>query len=231
MNILIVGGSSDIGLNLAKYLKDNNYNVIATYNEHEFNISGITSLKCNLLEEKDIEKTIKYVNDKYGRIDVLINMAAIYYDDEFLNLTKEELMNAFEVNLVGAFLMCQAYERNTQNGMVINIGSTDGIDTFNEYNIIYSMTKAALINMTKSISMASQNRIYCLCPNWIDSDSTKKTDKTYLLNELKRINQSRLITKEEFNETINNIINNKNIETGSIIRLDVKEDELWIEKI
>ena len=230
MNALIFGGSSDIGIKLATYLNTLGYHVIATYNEHKCQIDNIEYLKCNLKKESEIANTIKYAFEKYQNIDILINMAATYYDGELANLTKESFMDAFEVNTVGAFLAIKYYQAYTSNGMVINIASTDGIDTYNAYNIIYASTKAALINMTKSISMASSNKVVCLAPNWIASDSTKAMDKTYLDDELKRIGQSRLITIAEFNESIQKIIND-NLPTGSVLRLDIKGDKLCLEKI
>ena len=48
MNVLILGGSSDIGLSLAKYLLTKNYNVIIGYNNHYKEIPGIEFVKCNI---------------------------------------------------------------------------------------------------------------------------------------------------------------------------------------
>lgn len=231
MNVLIVGGSNDIGINLALYLKKKyNYNVIVTYNNHKKEYDDIEFIKCDIRSELDINNVFDYVINKYGKIDLLINMAAIYYDDEFLNLTKRNFMDVLEVNLVGTFLVCQTYVKYFNDGLIINIGSTDGIDTYNKYNILYATSKAAVINMTKSISLATSNKVLCLCPNWIDSESTRMADKGYIDSELKRIKQSRLISIHEFNESIIKIIDMK-LPTGSIIRLDIKGDKIWIEKM
>ena len=230
MNVLIIGGSSDIGLTLAKYLDNIGFNVIATYNNHKCNDSSIEYIKCDITKEIDIDNTFKYVIEKYHKIDVLINMAAIYNDDEITNLTKDDFMKVLEVNLVGTFLTIKTYQKYFNDGLIINIGSTDGIDTYNEYNITYATSKTALINMTKSLSLATTNKVICLCPNWLDSNSTNKTDKTYLDNELKRIGQTRLITLDEFNKSVEKIIK-ENIPTGSIIRLDIKGDKVCLEKM
>ena len=230
MNVLIVGGSSDVGISLAKHLNDVGNNVIVTYNNHKKEVDNIEFIKCDIREENSIEDTIKYVINKYNKIDLLINMAAVYYDDEFINLPKDKFMEVLEVNLVGTFLVCQIYSKYINDGMVINIGSTDGIDTFNEYNIFYAASKAGLINMTKSISLVTSNKVICLCPNWLDSASTNEANSNYIKSELERIGQARLITLDEFNWAIDKIINDK-IDSGSIIRLDIKGDKLWIEKM
>ena len=230
MNVLIVGGSSDIGISLAKYLVSLGYNVISTYNKHEFVEENIDIIKCDIKLEKDIEYTIKYCIKKYGRIDILINLAAISMDNSFLNKTKEEFMNVLEVNLVGTFLCNQIYSRYIDDGMIINVSSTDGIDTYSEYSIDYSASKAGIINISKSISNCTRNKILCICPNWIDSDSTNNMNKEYLDSELKRIGQDRLISISELCNGIYKIINMDN-DSGDIYRIDIRDGKLWIGKV
>lgn len=225
-NILIFGGSSDIGISLAKYLTSKGNNVIVTYNKHK--VSGIESIKCDIRNELEIENIFKYVISKYKRIDIIINMASISRDNLLSDITKDDLMDTLEVNLVGSFLTSKIYSKYNDDGMIVNISSTDGIDTYNEYNMCYSTSKASMLFMSKNICMNTHNKVICICPNWIDSDSTNEIDKSYLESELKRINQSRLITKEELNESILKIIDQGN--SGNF-RVDIKEDKLWVEKI
>ena len=203
-NILIFGGSSDIGISLANYLKHIGNNVMVTYYKHK--VSDIESMKCDIRNEIEIENTFKYFLDKYKKIDIIINMAAISLDNQLLDITKEDMMDVLEVNLVGSFLTSKIYSKYIADGMIVNISSTDGIDTYNEYNMPYSISKAAMLFMSKNISMCTSNKVICICPNWIDSDSTRNIDEYYLDNELKRINQSRLITKDELNESIYKIV-------------------------
>ena len=97
-------------------------------------------------------------------------------------------------------------------------------------NIDYSVSKAGVINMTKGISMATSNKVICICPNWIDSDSTNDMDSDYLNSELKRIGQSRLIKMKEFIDSFVAITSGE-IVSGDIYRIDVKDDKLWVEKM
>ena len=161
-------------------------------------------------------------------IDIIINMAAISRDNLLNDISKDDLMNTLEINLVGSFLTSKIYNKYVDDGMIINISSTDGIDTYNEYNMCYSVSKAAMLFMTKNLIKCTNNKVICICPNWIDSDSTNSLDKDYLDNELKRIGQSRLITKEELNKSIYDIINDNN---NGAFRIDVKGDKLWVEKM
>ena len=228
--VLIIGGSTDIGISLAKYLIKKDYEVLLTYNKNKIIDEDFTTIKCDVTSESSIEDTIKYAINLFGNIDILINMAAISLDNSFLNKTKEEFLSVLTVNLVGTFLTNQIYSRYIDNGLIINISSTDGIDTFSKYNIDYSASKAGIINMTKSISMSTTNKVLCVCPNWIDSYTTNSMNKDYLLSELKRIKQDRLIKIDEFTRSMYEIINT-NYDSGSIIRMDIKDGNLWLKKI
>ena len=230
MNVLIIGGSSDIGIELSKLFILKGYNVVSTYNSHELKLDGVDTIKCDIRNEWEIDNTIKYCIDKYEKVDILINMASISMDNYFLDKSKEEFMRVLEVNLVGTFLCNKIYSKYIDDGIIVNIGSTDGIDTYNEYDMDYAASKAGIINITKSISRCTNNKVLCICPNWIDSNTTKDMDNNYLINELKRIGQSRLISINEVINSIFNIINMDN-KSGTIYRIDIREDKLWIEEM
>ena len=234
MNVLIIGGSSDIGISLAKKLRDNNHQVIITYNKNYIKLDNIISIKCDVCLEDDIENVIKKALELFGEDYILINLASVSMDNNFLDKTKEEFMRVLEINLVGMFLCNQIYSKYNSNGLIINMSSTDGIDTYSEYSLDYSVSKAGIIHMSKIIGMISSNKIICICPNWIDSNTTNEIDKDYLDSELRRIGQSRLIRIDELIDSIYKIIidnyNKKNRNT-EVLRIDIRDDKLWIEKM
>ena len=234
MNVLIIGGSSDIGISLAKKLRDNNHQVIITYNKNYIKLDNIISIKCDVSLEDDIENVIKKALELFGEDYILINLASVSMDNNFLDKTKEEFMKVLEINLVGMFLCNQIYSKYNSNGLIINMSSTDGIDTYSEYSLDYSVSKAGIIHMSKIIGMISSNKIICICPNWIDSNTTNEIDKDYLDSELRRIGQSRLIRIDELIDSIYKIIidnyNKKNRNT-EVLRIDIRDDKLWIEKM
>lgn len=230
MKCVLIIGACDIGSNIAKYFINKNINVVIGYHNNIKEKLNASYIKCDVKKEEDIKNIIEYCISNYGKIDVLINLANINMDNSFLNKTKKEFMEVLEVNLVGTFLLNQYYTRYIDDGIIINFGSTDGINTGSIYSIDYSASKAGIINISKIISQNTTNKIYCICPNWIDSDSTNSMNKEYLSDELKRINQSRLIDIEEIIDVIDEILNNK-YTTGSVIRIDVLEDKLCIETL
>ena len=93
-SILIIGGSSDIGISLGQKLKNNGNNVILSYYKNPITITGINSYKCDVTSEKSIEEIIKYGIDLYKKIDVIINLQSISCDNSFLNKTKKEILKA-----------------------------------------------------------------------------------------------------------------------------------------
>lgn len=230
MNCILIIGACDIAISIAKhFINKNNHVVIGYHNNIKEQVNG-TFIKCDVTKEEDIKNIMEYCINKYKKIDLLINLANINMDNSFLNKTKEEFMSVLEVNLVGTFLLNQYYCRYMDNGKIINFGSTDGLDTGSVYSIDYSASKAGIINMTKIIKMATSNKVFCICPNWIDSDSTRSMNKDYLNSELKRIKQSRLISVDEIINVIDDIKENK-YDTGSVIRIDVKENEICVEML
>lgn len=225
MKILLVGGSSDIGINLAKYLKDKGNEIIITYNNNYIDFDDIMSIHLDVTCEEEVEKVIRDM----GKIDCLINLAAISRDSSFIDSNKKDFMDTLEVNLVGSYLTSRIYAKYNNGGIIINMASTDGIDTYNEYNMFYAASKAGIINMSKSLAMATDNKAYCICPNWINSNTTRMMDNGYLTFELNRIGQKRLIEIDELNEAIYKIIN-MDEKSGTVFRIDMKGDKLWIEK-
>ena len=230
-SVLIIGGNCDIGICLSNYFLNKDYNIVVGYHKNDYKYNdSIEYIKCDVRDKESIENIINYVIDLYGNIDIIINLACLCMDSDFLDKSKDEFMNVLEVNLVGTFLCNQVYASKIDNGMIINMASTDGIDTYSRYSIDYSASKAGIINLSKNISMCTNNKVLCICPNWVDTSSTRDMDKDYLDSELKRIGQGRLITMNEFVDGFDMIINS-DFNSGDIFRIDIEGDKLWLEKM
>ena len=128
-------------------------------------------------------------------------------------------MQVLEVNVVGTFLMTKYLIENIED-FVINMSSTDGIDTYSIYNLDYAISKSAIIQLTKSMSLIFSNiKTIAIAPNWVETESTLEIDKTYLENELKRIGQEKLISIDTVSNKIIDIIKNNNIKSGEVIKI------------
>ncbi len=218
--VLITGGAIGLGACLARIFKYNGYDVTITYNtnkENAMKLSKELDIKCMKLDLSN-EIEIKKIYEK-NNIDILINNAALSLDNEILDKTKDEFMRVLEVNLVGTFLMCK-YAVETGVKDIINISSTDSIDTYSSLNIDYSSSKAGINILTKTFALKYPDlRIISILPNWIDTESVLGMDPNYLKKELERIGQKELLKKDDVARQIFQIFSN-DIKSGELIRID-----------
>lgn len=217
--VLITGGAQGLGASLARIFKSNNYDVIITYNTNKDKALflskelGIKCIKLDLTNEEEIKRIFD------NKIDILINNAALSMDNPILSKTKEEFMKVLEVNLVGTFLMCKyGVEKGVKE--IINISSTDSIDTYSSLNVDYSSSKAGINILTKTFALTYPNlRIISVLPNWIDTESVLEMEENYLKEELNRVGQKELLKKDDVALKIFNIYKS-NIKSGELVRIE-----------
>jgi len=234
MNGLITGASVGIGRSLAIKMASLGYNLLLTYNTNEFKCKELQDYildnydvkciiqKCDLRVEDNIKDVYKKFKENLGNIDVLVNNASVSLDNLIEDKSALEFKEVINVNLVGTFLMCKyGYNLMNKDGIIINMSSTDGIDTYSLYNIDYAISKAGIIQLTKSLSLIYPDiRVVSVAPNWVDTESTREMSQEYLDSELKRIGQKKLISVDTVVDKIINITQDKNIKSGSIIRIE-----------
>lgn len=218
---LVTGASRGIGYTLSNMLYSMGYVVIGTYNNTNVNSREIDYYKCDISDDDNIKELFKYIKNKYNRLDLLINCAAISMDEDLYNKSKEDFMKVLEVNLVGTFLMCKYASLLMNSGVIVNVSSTNAFDTYTTLSMDYDASKAGLNNLTKNLALRLTNIKVCgIAPNWVDTDNTLSIEKEYLSEELKRIGQNHLISKEDVAKKIIDIIENDNIKSGEIIRME-----------
>lgn len=228
---LVTGCAKGIGKEIALDLARSGYNIIGTYNTSEKEIKELNKkieligvnfeyYKLDLSNEKNITDVCNCIKEKHNNIDILVNNAALSLDNNFLEKTKQEFMKVLEVNLVGPFLLIQQLHSLLNNSKIINISSTDGINTYSKLSMDYSASKAALINLTKSLALELENaKVYALCPNWVNTESVKEANPDYIQEEMIRVGQKRLIEQKEVSDKVIEIIES-DIKSGSIIIME-----------
>lgn len=232
---IVTGCAKGIGKSIALKLARNGYDIIGTYNTSlnqiqnlkvEIDRIGVNFdyYKLDVSSEIEIDNFYNEIKKKYGKIDILVNNAALSLDSEFSSKSKDEFMKVLEVNLVGPFLLIQIFSKIMDNGVIVNISSTDGINTYSKLNMDYSASKAGLINLTKSLALELENiKVYAICPNWVNTESIREMSPEYLEEEMKRINQKKLIEPAEVAEKLISVVNS-NMDNGSIIVMEDKYD-------
>ena len=162
---LITGASKGIGRACAIKLAKENIKVIANYNnseqkaielQEELKKQGIDIdiYKADVSKRAEVQRMIKYILEKYGKIDILINNAGIAQEKLFTDLTDEDIDNMINVNLKSVFYVTQEAIKSMiheKSGCIINISSVWGI-TGGSCEVHYSVTKAGIIGLTKALA-------------------------------------------------------------------------------
>ncbi len=156
---IITGGASGIGAATSRKFALEGAKVIIWDLDQEkgnalANEIGGDFLKVNTANYSEIEAAAKAVNDKYNRIDILINNAGITRDSTLKKMTPEQWQQVIDVNLTGVFYctkIISEYMLANNYGRIINASSVVGIyGNFGQTN--YVATKAGLIGMTKTLA-------------------------------------------------------------------------------
>jgi NAD(P)-dependent dehydrogenase (short-subunit alcohol dehydrogenase family) len=185
-NALVTGGSRGIGKAIAIALAKKGINVAITYNNNqdkanqvkkEIETQGVKSLalKLDQSQPEEIAKTLKQIEEQFGTIDILINNAGIAQKKPFLELLKDDIAKVFAANFHGPLMLCQQVLPNMIEkkwGRIVNISSISG-HTGGVQQVHYAATKAALINLTRSLArLYSKYNITsnAVAPEWIITD-------------------------------------------------------------
>lgn len=227
--ILITGGTSGLGYATVKKLE--NCKIILTYNNNALKAESMKSenidvFKCDMTSENDIKKLYNYVVEKYGYIDVLINNAAIAIDTLYEDKTKENFIKTLDTNLIGPFLLSRyfgdlMYQR--KSGKIINISSTNGIDTNYPMSLDYDASKAGLISLTRNLALqyAPYVLVNAVAPGWVNTEMNKNLDNDFIDNETKKILLNRFAEPEEIANVIKFLVSDDaSYINNSIIRID-----------
>jgi 3-oxoacyl-[acyl-carrier protein] reductase len=182
---IITGGSRGIGAACAVYFAKAGADIVITYAHNATAANNVVAkvealgrtclaVKADIAKEKSarlvVEKTIK----KFGKIDILVNNAAIWTFGEIGNFPVEVWKETMEVNVNGTFYMTNAVVptmKERKSGKIINITSTAGQRGEAQHSH-YAASKGALISFTKAISteLAPFNiTVNSVAPGWVDT--------------------------------------------------------------
>lgn len=184
---IITGSATGVGAAAAILLAERGINVVINYtrSQDEAEATAATcrekgaetiTVRADVAEDADCKRMAQEAIDKWGRIDYLINNAARTKFNPFPNLDgvdKEDFLNIYAVNVVGAYQMVRAVEphmRKLGRGAIVNDSSIGGV-TGIASSIPYAASKAALNLMTKSLAhvLGPEIRINAVVPGMIQT--------------------------------------------------------------
>lgn len=210
--VLVTGSSKGIGYETIKKYAENNYNVVITYKDdynsaiklekeikEKYNINTLV-LKLDLTDEENIKNVITKIKNKFNNLDILVNNASIAIDTTFEDKNKTNFMKILEVNLVGTFLISKyASQIMSNNSNIINISSTNGIDSYYIESLDYDASKAGVISLTHNLAnqLSPKTRVNCICPGWVNTNMNKNLDQQFKTKEENKILLNRFANPRE----------------------------------
>ena len=187
---IITGAGRNIGEDTAKLFASEGAKV-AVVDNHQARADKVAAdiVKANgaaagfvadVASETEVEKLIADVTAKWGKIDILINNAAVSDNKHMLDCSKADWDRVMAVTLTGPFLMSKFAAKQMiaqkTGGKIVNVGSTSGF--FGRRRAIaYTTAKAGVANLTRSmaVQLAPHNiRVNCVVPNKIGSPVGKE---------------------------------------------------------
>lgn len=185
MNILITGGAQGIGKGLADYFLRQKCNVaitdiddeaMAACREEYAEFTGqLLVQRCDTISEAAVREAVSLMGDQFGRIDAVVNNAAIADPEtgpiEELELDQWE--RRLQVNLTGYFLVAKhtipALRRT--RGSIVNIASTRALQS-EPHTEAYAASKGGVVAFTHAlaVSLGPAIRVNCISPGWIATD-------------------------------------------------------------
>ena len=216
--VLVTGSSRGIGRSIAISFAKEGANVIINYKKStmDANIAyeivssygnKCMAIKADVANENEVKKMIDEIISEYGRIDILVNNAGIAYDSDIDEKTTTNWQDTLNTNVLGPFLTSKYAGKKMleqKYGKIINISSTNGINTTYPYSMDYDASKAALINLTKNLAIqfAPYINVNSVAPGWVDTAMNSNLPKSYLKEEKEKILLKRFAEPEEISNVV-----------------------------
>src|ERR1035437_3349844 len=181
---LITGGARRIGREIALTLAHAGADVTLTYRssqvEADETLRTIEALgrhalavACDVRSESSVRAAVAAAVARFGRLDLLVNNAAVFASAPLEQITLAEWDAVFETNARGPFLVAREAlpHLRATNGRIVNIGSLGGLRAWAGH-AHYCASKAALHSLTQSMAkaFAPHVSVNCIAPGWIEMD-------------------------------------------------------------
>lgn len=179
-NMLISGGSSGIGLAIARRFLENGYRVFnLDINQGEFG----DFVKCDITNVEQVEACVTSICEKYV-IEVLVSNAGMHFSANIEDTTEQDFDKVMSLNVKGAYAVSKAVipqMRQQAKGVILFVGS-DQSSVGKQNSYVYNISKHALASMAKTIALdyAKYNvRANTLCPGTIETPLYHKAIDAY----------------------------------------------------
>lgn len=237
--VLVTGGAKGIGKAIVLELAKQGYNLVINYltssqeakDLREYIISTYhvkcMTIQCDVSKEDEVDQMISMIEAELGGVDILVNNAAIDLSNLFHLKNADEFRRTLDVNVVGAYNCSKRvyrYMLEKEYGRIINISSTNGINTYYPMCIDYDASKAALISLTHNLAFefAPYINVNCIAPGFIGTENELNGyDEEFLEEEIEKIMVHRYGDPSEVAYLVKFLISDEaNFINNTIIRID-----------
>ena len=237
--VLITGGTGGIGKAIALELARNNYDLVINFHSAQDKANNLKQqieqeydVRCMIYQadvsnEEEVDQMITEIENEFGGVDILINNAGIDEPDLFANKNAKTFRKILDVNVIGAFNCAKrVYRHMAENkfGRIINISSTNGINTYYPMCLDYDASKAALNSLTHDLAMqyGPYINVNAIAPGFIGTEKELDGyDEEFLKEETEKIFLKRYGRPEEVAHLVRFLISDEAAYiNNSIIRID-----------
>ena len=237
--VLITGAAGGIGSATALKLASEGYNIVLNYFSSEkraFELQeeiigkyGVRCLaiKADVSKEDEVDAVVTKIEEELGGVDILINNAAIDHPDLFAQKNAEDFRRILDVNVVGAYNCARrvyGHMLEQKYGRIINISSTNGINTYYPMCFDYDASKAALISLTHNLAVqfAPYVNVNAIAPGFIGTEKELEGyDDQFLKEETDKILKKRYGEPEEVASLVKFLISDEaDYINNAVIRID-----------
>ncbi|MBZ5505558.1 MAG: SDR family oxidoreductase [Acidobacteriia bacterium] len=183
---IVSGGGSGIGKAIAQdFVREGAQVVIAGRDSKKLALaaaeigSDCLAVSADVSRASDVKKLVGSALEKFKRINILVNNAAVLLPGTAESLSEEDFDQTFNVNVRGLWLLARAvlpHMRAIGGGSIINIGSV--LSLLGARNrVAYSASKGAVAAMTRAMALdhAAENiRVNCICPGIVETELVAK---------------------------------------------------------
>jgi len=165
-NLLITGGATRIGKEIAIYFSKKGWNIAIHYYKSSSNANNLKKIieknsvkvaliRADLRSAKQVKKIVSAAKKKLGTIDCLINNAALFERDDILNFTKKSWNDHLNINLLAPTILTREFTKQASKKIKSNIINIIDQRVFKLTPIFmsYTLSKNALYTLTKNMAM------------------------------------------------------------------------------
>ena len=183
-------------------------------------------IHCDISNSVDVDSMVQSVQEKFNRIDILINNAGVTRDTLIIRMSDDDWNKVIAINLTGTFLCSRAVTKlmiAQKSGKIVNISSIVGL-MGNAGQVNYSSSKAGVIGLTKSLAreLASRNiNVNAIAPGFVESDMTAKLNEEQRKKLMDQVPLKRSAKPEEIANVAKFLVSSDaDYITGQVISVD-----------